>query len=188
METNGDQTQSTDWLDPKESERKTKEGLCLYQIVRMAMNSHADYDGNLSDLPRSLRWRIQLGLFIDPANEDPTVSTSIETCWQWNSATVTQQNERFKGLMEKYIEEEEEVTNKTVDQSAGNASSPPTVSDIDPLTAMVREQEERESRKAELYLKYRKEKARRKRGLTTDGGYVGNGESDGIDTASVSEF
>ena len=151
------------------------------------MNNYGDYVGNLSDLPRSLRWRIQLGLFVDPAVEDPTVSTSLEACWQWNSTTVTQQNERFKGLMEKYIEEEEEVMNQTAEQSVQGSSSPPAVSDIDPLTAMVREQEERESRKAELYLKYRKEKARRKRGLATDGGYTGDGENDGIDTASVSQ-
>ena len=138
--------------------------------------------GDLSGLPRSVRWRIQLGLFVDPSMEDPTASASVDSCWQWNMVTATQQNERFKTLMEKYIEEEEEEVPPTPEPEAA-----PAVADVDPLTAMVREQEERESRKAELYLKYRKEKARRKRGLVTDtGGYTGNGESDGVDTASVS--
>jgi hypothetical protein len=148
----------------------------------MTVNTHVRY-GDLSGLPRSVRWRIQLGLFVDPSTEDPTATTNLESCLQWNSETVLQQNTRFRELMEKYIEEEEEVVKEEVKQEAAAAAAAP---DIDPLTAMVMEQEERESRKAELYLKYRKEKARRKRGLLVDGGYNGNPENDGIDRASVS--
>jgi hypothetical protein len=151
----------------------------LAEKGEMTVN-HLEY-GDLSGLPRSVRWRIQLGLFVDPSTEDPTATTNLEFCFQWNSETVSQQNARFRELMEKYIEEEEEV--KEAEQEATAAH---TALDIDPLTAIVREQEERESRKAELYLKYRKEKARRKRGLVIDGGYDGNGENDGIDRASVS--
>jgi hypothetical protein len=51
---------------------------------------------------------------------------------------------------------------------------------------MVLEQKAQETRKAELLLKYKKERARRKRGLTTEGRYTGSDESDGIDRASVS--
>ena len=139
--------------------------------------------GDLSGLPRSVRWRIQLGLFVDPSTQDPTATTTLESCLQWNSETIAQQNSRFQELMTKYIEEEEEVTKQ--EEAATTEASPPAPVMLDPLTAMVREQEEKESRKAELYLKYRKEKARRKRGLANDGGFNESGENDGIDRASV---
>ena len=60
---------------------------------------------------------------------------------------------------------------------------------MDPLTAMVMEQEAQETRKQELYLKYRKERARRKRGLATELSRPKIGEDDdedGLDRAAVS--
>ena len=46
-----------------------------------------------------------------------------------------------------------------------NNDTPQQQDALDPLTAMVREQEAQEKRRQELDLKYRKERARRKRGI-----------------------
>jgi hypothetical protein len=136
----------------------------------------------LANLPRSVRWRIQLGIFLDPSQADPTASTTLDFVYKWNQAAISEHNARFQELMAKYVEEEVEDEHEEGEASA----APPAPAEIDPLTAMVREQEARETRKAELYLKYRKEKARRKRGLTTEGAGSPGGENDGIDRVSVS--
>ena len=121
-----------------------------------------------------------MGLLVDPSKLDPTASTTLELVSRWNADKVSQQNDRFNELMEKYVEEEEETG--TPEKEAAEKSTP----EIDPLTAMMMEQEAQETRKAELLLKYRKERARRKRGLTVDDGATICEESDGIDRASVS--
>lgn len=99
-----------------------------------------------------------------------------------NERNIAKQNSRFQEFVTKYIEIEEEE--ETIPPEVAEGPNPP-VADVDPLTAMMMEQEARETRKAELYLKYRKEKARRKRGLTSEAA-EGEGEDDGIDRASLS--
>merc|ERR1719162_1096841 len=134
-------------------------------------------------LPRSVRWRIQLGLLQDPSagatvantkvKEDEKLICTLETVSAYNHDTISAQAERFKGLVEKYVEESTEIEEEqpSLSQSlssenngfdgTNNTAEP---GEIDPLTAMVMEQKAQEMRKAELYLKYRKERARRKRG------------------------
>lgn len=103
--------------------------------------------------------------------------------------------------MEKYVHEEEEEQAEACDDSTssktngigdGGETGAHTGSpvDVDPLTAMVMEQEARETRKQELYLKYRKERARRKRGLVTELSRPTDAgeEDDGLDRASVRCF
>jgi len=154
-------------------------------------------------LPRSVRWRIQLGLLQDPsagatvANtkviEDEKLTCTLETVSAYNHDTVSAQAERFKGLVEKYVEESTEVDNEQPSLSKSLSSenngfngtnSTAEPAEIDPLTAMVMEQEALETRKAKLYLKYRKERARRKRGLTTEASII-ESESDEVDRASL---
>jgi hypothetical protein len=139
---------------------------------------------DLSTIPRSVRWRIQLGVLenVDPSDwNSASIADQLNLIYETNKELIQKQQERFQSLVEKYVEVEipvEEVQSpekETVHQ----------VPDVDPLTAMLMEQQALETRKAELLLKYKKERARRKRGLTTEGRQIGD-ESDGIDQASVS--
>lgn len=137
----------------------------------------------LSVIPRSVRWRIQLGIFqsVDPAEfRESSTKDILDAIYQINTGVIQQQKERFQSLMEKYVEEE-------VEDELHSPEPPQTAAlpEVDPLTAIVMEQQAIETRKAELLLKYKKERARRKRGLTTEGRHIGD-ESDGIDRASVS--
>jgi hypothetical protein len=108
----------------------------------------------------------------------------MEYVFKWNEGTIGQHNARFKELMEKYVEVEEEEEHHPSEEEVKETAP----LEVDPLTAMVMEQEARETRKAELYLKYRKERARRKRGLTSETGNSTGEENDGIDRASVSIY
>ena len=67
---------------------------------------------------------------------DPTAGTSLEYVYKWNEEAVAQQNDRFNALMEKYVEEEEEEE-EAPEEVAGETKAP----EVDPLTAMVMEQE-----------------------------------------------
>lgn len=149
---------------------------------------------DLSTIPRSVRWRIQLGVYqcLDQSTTTPldTLSTKelLDLIYDANHEKVQQQKERFESLVEKYVEEEvEEGEQQRQDAAAAEAAAVEAAPEIDPLTAMVMEQQAMETRKAELLLKYKKERARRKRGLSTEGRHIGD-ESDGIDRASVSSF
>jgi len=159
---------------------------------------------HLALLPRSVRWRIQLGLLRDPTataanntnvDSDENLCT-LQTVLEYNSEIIAKQADRFKELVEKYIEEtideaengEEQSKNCLSDNSRVDVSNAAAKrAEIDPLTAMVMEQEAQETRKAELYLKYRKERARRKRGLTTEARVI-ESDSDEVDQASVSTY
>ncbi len=137
---------------------------------------------DLSTIPRSVQWRIQLGVYqsIDPSGLEVLSETEmLELIYQANKDVIQRQHERFQGLVEKYVEIELE------DVPSPEKAAPPQDVEVDPLTAMVMEQQALEMRKAELLLKYKKERARRKRGLTTEGHHIGD-ENDGIDRASVS--
>ena len=139
---------------------------------------------DLSIVPRSVRWRIQLGVYemVDPTDWNASsTSELLNLIYERNKETIQKQHDRFQALVEKYVEVEipgEEAPSPEKD-------APLQVPDVDPLTAMLMEQQALETRKAELLLKYKKERARRKRGLTTEGRQIGD-ESDGIDQASVS--
>ncbi len=154
---------------------------------------------HLASLPRSVRWRIQLGLLKDPSADDSVTNANnnrdgkrncnVEVVFENNRDVIQQQEDRFKALVQKYVEETTDVGN---DEHATPPLSPEEIgfdsakpAEIDPLTAMVMEKEAQETRKAELYLKYRKERARMKRGLATEARVI-ESESDGVDQASVS--
>ena len=178
-------------------------------VINNDNNTNHHHHQHLTTLPRSVRWRIQLGLLdydsssLSSSSSSSSLSATLEDIYQRNIQRVTQQNQRFQELLEKYVEEEPQETDvdiasPTTKEDMEQPSSPPSKTkqqqqqqqqqpkvDIDPLTAMVMENEARETRKQELYLKYRKERARRKRGLSQAGGYQGGDESDGIDRASV---
>ncbi len=148
---------------------------------------------HLASLPRSVRWRIQLGLLQDPsaAGGGHNGMCDVEKVFEYNRDAIQKQEERFKGLEEKYVEEtteegnEQNATMSLSPEESGFDSTKPA--EIDPLTAMVMEKEAQETRKAELYLKYRKERARMKRGLATEARVI-ESESDEVDKASVSTF
>ena len=160
---------------------------------------------HLSSLPRSVRWRIQLGLLQDPSKDivanDVGINSvgricNLETLTDYNHDAIFKQAERFKCLVEKYVEETIEIDNEkqsassspsTENKGSDDFESSSKPAEIDPLTAMVMEQEAQETRKAELYLKYRKERARRKRGLATEARVI-ESENDEVDQASVSTF
>ena len=119
----------------------------------------------LAELPRSVRWRIQLGSLIEPqtVDDDSLFATPLETVFKFNERIIQEQNARFQEFVRKYVEVEVEERDEEGQESEENNQNS-AAAEIDPLTAMVMEQEARETRKAELMLKYRKEKARRKRG------------------------
>lgn len=147
---------------------------------------HGEY---LSNLPRSIRWRVQLGLLIDPTattSADCSSSATIETVLECNKETLIECKNIFKELVEKHVEEAVVIVESNGQESSSSSTTKErTEIDIDPLTAIVMEEEARETKKSELYLKYRKERARRKRGLTTEARII-ESESDEVDRASVS--
>ena len=154
---------------------------------------------HLKSLPRSLRWRIQLGILHDPIASTNFAKNAKESICNLNSILshnedeISRQAERFKNLVEKYTEETSEVDNEHPDLSPSMPSdkfefdSTSNSAEVDPLTAMVMEKEAQETRKAELYLKYRKERARMKRGLATEARVI-ESESDEVDRATVSGY
>jgi hypothetical protein len=122
-------------------------------------------------------------------DESTTLPFLLVAMQQHNAIAIQQHQQRYQQLVEKYIEEEgggEDEEDVGTETMARDQTPTKTILEMDPLTAMVLEQKAQETRKAELLLKYKKERARRKRGLTTEGRYTGSDESDGIDRASVS--
>jgi len=142
----------------------------------------------LLQLPRSVRWRIYLKIYELPVlNTMTTPSLFLSAIQQHNAFVIQQHQQRYQQLVEKYVgeEEEEQEDGEADDIHYGKSTSVP-VPEIDPLTAMLMEQKAEESRKAELLLKYKKERARRKRGLTTEARHIGDESDGGVDRASVS--
>jgi hypothetical protein len=140
-------------------------------------------------LPRSVRWRIQLGLLQEPTTKSSTSHCTLDEVTEYNRQVIAQQSEWFKALVEKHLEEEEDDDDKEeeeehAEEKEESVPQPPSI-DVDPLTAMVMEQQAQETRKAELYLKYRKERARMKRGLAVEARVI-ESENDQVDRASVS--
>lgn len=89
-----------------------------------------------------------------------TLSTKelLDLIYNTNKDTIRQQNERFESLLEKYVEEEveEEHPGAAATGADDKTTEPAAAPEIDPLTAMVMEQQAIETRKAELLLKYKK--------------------------------
>jgi hypothetical protein len=182
--------------------RASQVGMIVPTVSEEEQQGMRTNGNHLQSLPRSVRWRIQLGLLEDPSAETTFATTdkegndklicNLETVTDHNHDIIVKQAERFTGLVEKYVEEKTEVGNERPSASlssesngfdSANTNSNPV--EIDPLTAMVIEKEAQETRKAELYLKYRKERARMKRGLTMEARVI-ESESDEVDRASVS--
>ena len=143
-------------------------------------------------LPRSIRWRLQLGLLQLPESAD-TDSLSLQELYEWNATQLQEQRERYRDLVEKHEanhivfplqqeQHEEEAEQAPVSPAVDNNAM------LDPLTAMVREQEAQEKRRQELDLKYRKERARRKRGIYEGETDVHGDSGDRGDTYSVCEI
>eukprot|EP00934_Nitzschia_sp_Nitz4_P002206 Nitzschia sp. Nitz4//scaffold31_size150131//53596//55515//NITZ4_002822-RA/size150131-processed-gene-0.105-mRNA-1//1//CDS//3329547641//2206//frame0 len=150
-----------------------------------------DESMDVSMLPRSLRWGVQLGVYqFDSASWNPTWTESqvVQLFFEQNETLIQQQAEKFQRLNDEYLlvqeEGEPEAPPTTSSQHAQAATPDSSATDMDPLTAMVMEQEAIENRKAELMMKYKKERARRKRGLTTEG-TTATDESEGMDRASL---
>ena len=69
-----------------------------------------------------------------------------------------------------------------MDPLGGGGPSSGTSAEVDPLTAMVMQQEAQQKRLEKLELKYRRERAMRKRGIQIEGE---DGKNDRFDTYSV---
>jgi hypothetical protein len=125
-------------------------------------------------LPRSIRWRLQLGLLALPSSEKDAWST--EELYAHNASLLRDQRTRYQQLVEKYEVHHESTTEEEEDKPeaalAERSDEAATAAALDPLTAIVREQEAQAKRRRELELKYRKERARRNRGI-----YQGESES-----------
>lgn len=133
-------------------------------------------DNDPSLLPRSIRWRLQLGLLALPNNDDESNENVCSTneLYEYNSSLLHDQRTRYHDLVEKY-----EVHAVSTDQGGRVDETPAasvfpdinetTAAALDPLTAIVREQEAQAKKRQELELKYRKERARRNRGMAYQG-------------------
>jgi hypothetical protein len=176
----------------------------------MKRQSNKGMDGTL--MPRSIRWRIQLGLLQVPEDEaseqQNKASPSLSDLAKHNQERLALQRQEYDRLVEKHeirrvlrhavVMEDKDgfvVTDKKKESSptlvanddavdplfhtsshndddnplAQNGVAPSDKkksSQLDPLTAMVMEQERQEKRLHDLDLKYRKERARRKFGIS----------------------
>lgn len=115
---------------------------------------------------RSILWRIQLGVL---SNDRSTHGASIED-------SVS----RYEEILARYpfpsIDANEPPS------SLNDAAPSP---DLDPLTALLVEEEEKSTRRQEMDLKYRREKARKKRGLGAEGDSCSVAEDEQYDEAEV---
>lgn len=125
-------------------------------------------------LPRSVRWRLQLGLLALPSTTEEEQELSLKDLYDYNASLLQDQRNRFNDLREEHAEAleafvAEEQQHDDNDETSATASPPPTTTaSLDPLTAMLQEKEAQEERRRELELKYRKERARRNRGISND--------------------
>jgi hypothetical protein len=136
---------------------------------------------DVNALPRSVTWRLRLGLLKAPST---TTRPTLEDLLRHNAELLEQEQSQYQKLQETYqnhlgqidnnnneVEEKEEEEEDAEEVVANTANVPPDIdplSSMDPLTAMLQEQQAQENRRQELDLRYRREKARRKRGLATD--------------------
>ena len=147
-------------------------------------------------LPRSVVWRLRLGLLQPPpplpaTNNNSSNKPTLETILQTNATLLQEEEAQYQQRQETYrhhfVQDPDHNTrgqDPVQDPAAKVAtttpdpfvlvSSPDPLSSStaaeDPLTAMLQQQEAQEHRRHDLELKYRKEKALQKRGLTVGGG------------------
>ncbi|CAB9527224.1 TBC1 domain family member 5 [Seminavis robusta] len=141
---------------------------------------------NFSKLPRSVTWRLLLGLIKSPRQN--TTVLELEDVIQFNNQLLQEEVSNYARLKELYTPHLSEMDAPSapavISTSNGDPIetpeadkplpiAPDSSSDFfDPLTAMMMEQQAQEVRRQELDLAYRKEKARRNRGLSDPGSKV----------------
>jgi TBC1 domain family protein 5 len=126
---------------------------------------------------------LQLGLLRLPDPQDPV---SLDDLYEFNAALLQEQRARYDQLVEKYepnlvrdiVVEAPTTTDIPTEHDHHEPPAAAAAADemLDPLTAMLKEQEAKEKRRQELDLKYRKERARRKRGIYEGEGADGHGD------------
>jgi len=138
-------------------------------------------------IPRSIRWRMQLGILQYPPNNNN--EWTMEELSSYNETKVLQQRRTFSELRHTYCDELDMTSNvdRTTDTTNGekeltpNEDNAASNDDIDPLTQMVLDMERKEQRLQQLEVKYRKERALRNRGVTLEPKIVLDDEEDGGD-------
>src|SRR3569832_2225937 len=132
-----------------------------------------------SDLasPRSIQWRNQLGL----STEESFVELRLAQYQQYRQEYPFPQPLTDEACLETSSDAVSSSTNHSTQVTNEESVSSPN-NDLDPLTAMMMEEQQRTTRLQEMDLKYRKERARRKRGTTSSGNIV---EDEDYDEAVV---
>ncbi|KAI2501903.1 hypothetical protein MHU86_12524 [Fragilaria crotonensis] len=148
-------------------------------------------------LPRSIRWRLQLGVWMLPSSQKEQHQQhwqdgdAHDTESEWTLTEILERNQdlidvqrgnydllvqMLQEVMEQNDEQEQEheQVREQNDSDEEHPSKATTASlntklptPVDPLTALVKERDAQEQRLYDLDLKYRKRRARRKRGLLT---------------------
>jgi hypothetical protein len=148
-------------------------------------------------LPRSIRWRLQIGVWSLPEKDEPDSDCNNTSGGDrtWTLVELLERNhdqiEIQRGnynllveMMQEIMEEDDQPYKGTeqgeVEATPAHIPIVPADVDMDPLTALVKERDAQEKRLHELDLKYRTRRARRKRGVI-------DCESDRGDTYSVSK-
>ena len=134
-------------------------------------------------LPRSMRWRLQLGVFklpplFIPGNEvvegeEELLKWSFSDLWQCNSDICQELRWEYTRLKQEWMvfrsEQQSQslslTENNKEQQSSNLSSSTGSLSLLDPLSAFAKEKTAEKKRLEELELKYKREKALRKRGM-----------------------
>ena len=167
-------------------------------------------------LPRSVVWRLRLGLLQAPpsaaADASNTNKPALEAVLQNNLTLLQEEQAQYQRLQEAYRDhftadkhggEGKHPGNDSTDAAATTESSPDPSSlsspqdaaaaaaIADPLTAMLQQQEAQEHRRHDLELKYRKEKALQKRGLashTSGGAYQPTEDPNDTGTTTTTSY
>ena len=136
-------------------------------------------------LPRSIVWRLRLGLLqsaASAADASTTATATLNDVIRANRQTLQDEQTEYEQWQTSYQHHFSSVGEKSTEKDISTeeglgvtedaaVTAPAIVTataseqDEDPLTAMLQEQEAQEGRRRALDLKYRKEKARQKRGI-----------------------
>jgi hypothetical protein len=159
----------------------------------LATTTRLEDDVNYSKLPRSVTWRLLLGLLRSPTGTSSSMDVSLDQVLDCNDELLQEEvshYEQLQALYQPHLKQEQsqqyqgEAVAVLSDHDSQGQDATATTTNIsllpqdplnasaaafDPLTAMMMEQQAQESRRQELDLRYRKEKARRNRGLSEPG-------------------
>ena len=170
-------------------------------------------------LPRSIRWRMQLGQL---KYQESEIGWTIEELNTYNREFMKQQRTIYQGLCENYemerggilpfennfvVQQDKSHDNNNNDNDDNDLDQPDhhdknndtnnnnnhdndnikddARNEVDPLTMMVMDIEKEEKKRQDLDLKYRKERALRKRGATVETLLDDDSDGDRFDTYSV---